>query len=68
MKLTKEERETILGTSAADKHWEISTADPKHIRKFEKLGYELVRDDGCYRHYQVPLRAISFRNYTAQTN
>jgi hypothetical protein len=64
MKLTRAEQETIIGTSDADDYWVISTASPKHIRKFIKLGYQtddtLLSPDG-YRSFKVPLNLISFR-------
>ena len=60
MKLSKEERETIVRCSAVESHWEISTADPKYIRRYDKLGYELVKDEGDYSFYRVPLRCVRF--------
>ncbi len=39
-KLTREEQETIIRTSAADQTWEIVTADPRIIRKMAKQGYQ----------------------------
>ncbi|MGW8179090.1 MAG: hypothetical protein ACWGQW_10045 [bacterium] len=64
MNLTREERETIVRTSDADDGWIISTASPKYIRKFTKLGYQQDADssdlDG-YRDFMVPGNLISFR-------
>jgi hypothetical protein len=64
MALAREERETIVRTSDADKRWLISTASPKFIRKFTKLGYqmdtsELILDG--YNNFTVPLNLVSFR-------
>jgi len=39
-KLTKQEQETIIKSNAASQEWEIVTADPRTIRRMEKLGYE----------------------------
>ncbi len=64
MTLTREERETIFRTSDADDHWAISTASPKFIRKFQKLGYQNDDDVLCpggYRSFKVPLNLVSFR-------
>ena len=64
MDLTREERETIVRISDADSGWVISTASPKHIRKFAKLGYKLqttsLNLDG-YRDFAVPRNLVSFR-------
>ena len=64
MALTREERETIVRTSDADDGWVISTASPKFIRKFTKLGYQegIVgsKVDG-YRDFTVPRNLVSFR-------
>ncbi len=60
-KLTREEQETICRTSAADKHWELYTADPKFIRRFDRLGYlktETNDHGGCF--YEVPSHAVRF--------
>jgi hypothetical protein len=64
MALTREERETIVRTSDADSGWVISTASPKFIRKFTKLGYRegsaRSNVDG-YRDFAVPRNLVSFR-------
>jgi hypothetical protein len=64
MPLTREERETIVRISDADNGWVISTASPKHIRKFTKLGYQQQTAasnlDG-YRDFAVPRNLVSFR-------
>jgi hypothetical protein len=64
MALTREERETIVRTSDADDGWVISTASPKFIRKFTKMGYRkstaVVNIDG-YNDFTVPRNLVSFR-------
>ena len=64
MPLTREERETIVRISDADNGWVISTASPKHIRKFTKLGYRKctaeLKIDG-YNDFAVPRNLVSFR-------
>ena len=37
--LSKEEQETIIRSSVADKTWDICTADPRIINKLKKRGY-----------------------------
>ncbi len=64
MNLTREERETILRTSDADDWWIVSTASPRFIRKFTKLGYgqsstNLVLDG--YRDFTIPRNLVAFR-------
>ena len=64
MPLTREERETIVRTSDADSAWVISTASPKHIRKFIKLGYQqqtAASNLGGYHDFTVPRNLVSFR-------
>lgn len=39
----------------------VWTCSPAHLRKFAKLGYEMVRNDGEGRLYKVRKMAISFR-------
>jgi hypothetical protein len=62
--LTREERERIVRTSDADRCWVISTASPKFIRKFTKLGYptdaSYVKVEG-YVSFLVPPNVVSFR-------
>ena len=40
LELTREEMETVIRSSAADKEWDIVTADPRMIRYLEKRGYK----------------------------
>lgn len=42
-RLTKEERETIIVYSDADNCWYADTTVQKHIRKFEKQGWECTK-------------------------
>jgi len=58
------ERETIVRSSDADDYWVISTASPKYIQKFTKLGYqadETTLNPGEYKTFKVPLNLISFK-------
>jgi hypothetical protein len=64
MNLAREERETIVRTSDADDFWLISTASPKFIRKFTKLGYmidDTTTTPGEYKSFRVPINLVSFR-------
>jgi hypothetical protein len=67
MDLSREERETIVRTSDADDGWLISTASPKYIRKFTKLGYrQSAATSGLdgYKDFTVPRNLVSFRRPT----
>jgi hypothetical protein len=59
-KLTREEMETHVWGNAASDEWEIYTADPKDIRRMDKLGYPVVERDEFGARYRVPRRAIRF--------
>ena len=67
-KLARDERETAVTYNEADGFWEIYTAVQKHIRKFDKLGYECTKveryEDGeiMAKFYKIPHYAISFRS------
>ena len=67
-RFTKDERETILVYNEADGFWTIYSAVQSHIRKFDKLGYEVTDVDSyqdgnvAAKYYKVPKRAISFRS------
>lgn len=67
-KLTMEERETTISYNEADGFYTIATDVQKHIRKFDRLGYEctktLLYPDGTVetKEYKVPAHAISFRS------
>jgi hypothetical protein len=64
MILTREERETIIRTSDADDGWSISTASPRFIRKFTKLGYKKdasALNLDSYSNFTIPLNLVSFR-------
>jgi hypothetical protein len=54
-KLTREEQETLVRTAASDHEWDFWTADPKFVRRLEKLGYEPVRDHQYGWSCRVPL-------------
>lgn len=73
-KLTRDERETILVYNEADGFWTIYSAVQPHIRKFDKLNYE-VTDVDLYedntvaaKFYKVPKNAISFRDTSKKRN
>lgn len=67
-KLTREERETLILYNEVDDEFIIDSSVQKHIRRFDKLGYECtdtqLYDDGtvCSKSYKVPVRSISFRS------
>lgn len=67
-RLKKDERETILSYNEADGFWNIYSAVQHHIRKFDKLGYEVTDVDSyqdgnvAAKYYKVPKKAISFRS------
>lgn len=67
-RLKKDERETILSYNEADGFWNIYSAVQHHIRKFDKLGYEVTDVDSyqdgtvAAKYYKVPKRALSFRS------
>lgn len=73
-RFTKEERETILTYNEADGYWEIYTGVQSHIRKFDKLNYEVTNvdyyEDGTVagKFYKVPKKAISFRDPSKKRN
>ena len=73
-RLAKEERETILTYNEADGYWEIYTGVQSHIRKFDKLNYEVTNvdyyEDGTVagKFYKVPKKAISFRDPSKKRN
>lgn len=73
-RLTKDERETILTYNEADGYWEIYTGVQSHIRKFDKLNYDVTNvdyyEDGTVagKFYKVPKNAISFRDPSKKRN
>jgi hypothetical protein len=59
-KLTRQEKETVIRTSAADRSWDVWTCDPKFIRRFAKAGYEpRVEQHGTV--FTVPLNGLTIR-------
>ena len=38
-KLTREEQETVIRSSAADQQWDVCSADPRFIRYLMRQGY-----------------------------
>lgn len=67
-RLTIEERETNILFNEKDGYWSIVTDVPKHMNKFDKLGYKCVKTiyypDGSVetKEYKVPAHAVSFRS------
>ena len=60
-KLSRQEQETVIRTSAANKFWDVWTCDPKFIRRFAKAGYESrVEQHGTA--ITVPLNGLSIRS------
>jgi hypothetical protein len=57
-KLTRAEQETHAWGNAASPEWEIYTADPKYIRKFDRLRYQVIHEDRFGKRYKVPLHAV----------
>jgi hypothetical protein len=43
-KLGAEEKETVIRSSAADKQWDIMTADPRSINKLAKRGFKQTQE------------------------
>lgn len=61
IKLTREEMETHIWGNAGSQDFEIYTADPKDIRRMDKLGYPVVEADEYGKRYKVPRTAVLFR-------
>ena len=72
-RLRKEERETAVVFNEAAGYWEIYSAIPHHIRKFDKLNYEVTfvdyYEDGVIagKFYKVPKNTITFRDISKKT-
>ena len=72
-RLRKEERETAVVFNEAAGYWEIYSAIPHHIRKFDKLNYEVTfvdyYEDGVVagKFYKVPKNTITFRDISKKT-
>lgn len=66
-KLHRDERETVIIFNEAEGEYIIESSIAAHIRKFDKLGYEVVKkqkySDGTImsKEYKVPKFAITFR-------
>ena len=73
-RLTIEERETNVLFNEKDGYWSIVTDVPKHMRKFDRLGYECVKTiyypDGSVetKEYKAPEWALSFRGKKRELN
>ena len=64
MVVSLKEQEISCSMLLADRKWIVYTCIPKHIRKFERLGWAIARVEGEARVYEVPERCISFRSST----
>jgi hypothetical protein len=60
VKLTREERETIVRTSEADDHWEVYTDSPVMAARLKRRGWTPLAD-GDGRTFRVPRAAITIR-------
>src|SRR4030095_2177668 len=62
IKLTQEERETIIRASAADRTWDIITADPRVTRRLQKKGYKPDdrKNPWGYVSFTVPFDRVKF--------
>jgi hypothetical protein len=59
-RLTKEEQETVIRSSAADQEWDVCTADPRVIRYLKRQGYEPEPDYQLRDHLscRIPYRKL----------
>lgn len=68
VRLTGDERETVLYYSPSDKQWIMDSTVPKHFNKAKKQGWtpieQFVYDDGvvCGMILSAPERAITIRS------
>ena len=68
VKLTAEERETLLNYDSINKEWIMDSTVPKHFRKAVKQGWTPIRqyvydDDTVYGMVlKAPERAVTIRN------
>jgi len=62
VKLSPEERETIIRGSVGSKTWDVVTADPKIMRKLERRGHkpEARKNPWGYKSYILPQSKVSF--------
>jgi hypothetical protein len=59
-KLTREEQETHVWGNAGSNEWEVYTTDPKHLRRFDRLQYQVIHEDRFGKRYRVPIHAVRF--------
>lgn len=68
VRMTNDERETVLQYSLSDKQWIMDSTIPKHFNKAKKQGWtpieQFVYDDGqvCGMILSAPERAITIRS------
>ncbi len=68
MDLTREEMETVIRCSAADKVWDIVTADPRVKTRLRRAGYEGKPDhqlSAPYEKFEVPFKLVRFGSVKA---
>lgn len=61
MKLTRDEMETVIRSSAADAVWDIVTADGRMKTKLRRAGYQPIADHQLsdpYQKYAVPFSRV----------
>ena len=64
MKLTRDEQETVIRSSAADREWDIVTADGRVKTKLRRAGYHPTADHQLsdpYLKYTIPFAKVSIR-------
>lgn len=63
MKLTAEERETVVLGNAASREWIVTTADTRIINRLKKRGWTPQElGSGCYFRFILPFSMVSFRS------
>lgn len=62
-KLTREEQETVIRSSAAEDGWDICSADPRVIRYLKRQGYDPAPDHQLsgYLRCRVPFSKVRIR-------
>lgn len=62
-KLLKHEMETVLINNAASKEWQLSSSDPKIVRKLERQGWVAISEikDWHEKTFRLPFSRIGIR-------
>ncbi len=67
VELTNEERETHLNMTAdARGVWEVFSDDPVMMRKLERIGAQVVREDPPGKHYRLTANQVTLRKVPAK--